>query len=235
MNTLKRFWSDAVLSAYYLIKLMPSSILDSASPHCILLPSSPLFSFPPKIFGCTYYVHNLGFGFNKLDTRATKYVFLGYSRTQNGYRCYSPVLRGHLTSADLSFLNLHHISSLLVLLMTLFLCHPLFHLLSCVPYPLFIQSYCLHYLLLTHKFTLVAQGHLLLCLHQFSRRLQIRFHHLSQNRCLLLSEKVQVLVSPITPLVILVNLTILYWSLMFTNTKQVIYSICILIEIRGMT
>jgi hypothetical protein len=102
---LKQFLSDAVLTACYLITWIPSSVLGSAPPHSILLPSSPLFSLPPKIFGCTYYIQNLGPGFDKLDACATKCVFLGYSRTQKGYRYYSPVLRRYFTSADAIFLE----------------------------------------------------------------------------------------------------------------------------------
>lgn len=123
----------------------------------------------------------------------------------------------------LSFLNLHHIYSVSVLLVTLFLSHPpLLHFLSQVPYPPLIQSYCLHYLLLPCKFTPVAQGHLL------------QLHHLSQNHCLLLSEKVPITKHPISHLGSSHKKQ--YWSLMFTNARQIIqYSICLLIEIRGMT
>ena len=49
------------------------------------------------------YVHHLGPGFDKLDPHATKCVFLGYSTTQKGYRCYSPVLQCYSTCADVTF------------------------------------------------------------------------------------------------------------------------------------
>jgi hypothetical protein len=75
-------------------------ILSIGCLHCILIPSSPLFSLPPKVFGGTYYVHNLGPGFKKLDTC----VLLNASFFA-GYQCYSPVLRGHFTSADVIFLE----------------------------------------------------------------------------------------------------------------------------------
>jgi hypothetical protein len=76
-----------------------------ASPHSLLYPSSSLFSLPLKVFRCVCYVHNLGSGFGKLDPRATKCVFLGYSTTQKGYRCYSPVLRCYFTSVDVTFVE----------------------------------------------------------------------------------------------------------------------------------
>ena len=39
----------------------------------------------------------------KLDPRSIKCVFLGYSRTQKGYRYYSPTLQRHFISADVTF------------------------------------------------------------------------------------------------------------------------------------
>jgi hypothetical protein len=103
MHVPKQFWTDAVLTACYLINRMPSSILEGASPHSLLYPSSSPFSLPLKVFGCVCYVHNLGHGFDKLDPRSTKCVFLGYFTTQKGYRCYSAVLRRYFTCADVTF------------------------------------------------------------------------------------------------------------------------------------
>lgn len=105
MHVPKRFWSDEVITACYLINRMPSYVLDGASTHSILFPSSPPFSLTQKIFGCVCYVHKLGPGFDKLDPRATKCVFMGYSRTKKGYRCYSPGLRRYFTSADVTFVE----------------------------------------------------------------------------------------------------------------------------------
>ena len=49
------------------------------------------------------YVHILGPRSDKLDPRSIKCVFLGYSRTQKGYRYYSPTLQRHFISADVTF------------------------------------------------------------------------------------------------------------------------------------
>jgi hypothetical protein len=105
MHVPKHFWSDTVLTANYLINRMPSLVLDGASPHSLLYSSSPPFALPLKVFGCVCYVHNLGPGYDKLDPRSTKCVFLSYSTTQKGYRCYSPVLRRYFTSADVMFVE----------------------------------------------------------------------------------------------------------------------------------
>ncbi|KAK2437071.1 putative mitochondrial protein [Trifolium repens] len=98
-----RFWGDAVLTACYLINRMPSSVLDGNIPHSILFPHSPFHSVPPRVFGSTCFVHNLSPGLDKLSARSLKCVFLGYHRSQKGYRCYSPTLRRYLVSADVTF------------------------------------------------------------------------------------------------------------------------------------
>jgi hypothetical protein len=47
-------------------------------------------SIPPsKIFSCMCFVKNNGLIVGKLDLRTVKYIFLGYSGTQNGYVCWS--------------------------------------------------------------------------------------------------------------------------------------------------
>ena len=52
------------------------------------------------VFGCIYFVQDLSPGLDKLFARAIKCVFLGYSRLQKGYKCYSPSTRRYYMSAD---------------------------------------------------------------------------------------------------------------------------------------
>ena len=82
---------------------MPSSSIKNKIAHSILFPEEPLFHVDPRIFGCTCIVHNLSPGFDKLAARAIKCVFLGYSRLQKGYRCYSPAHNRYYISADVIF------------------------------------------------------------------------------------------------------------------------------------
>ena len=44
-----------------------------------------LGTLSPKVFGCTVFVHIPSKDRPKLDPRATKCIFLGYSPTQKGY------------------------------------------------------------------------------------------------------------------------------------------------------
>nr|CAN78715.1 hypothetical protein VITISV_030863 [Vitis vinifera] len=98
-----RFWEDAVLTACYLINRMPSSVLHNQIPHSLLFPDQPLYFLPPRVFGCTCFVHILTPRQDKLSAKAMKCLFLGYSRLQKGYRCYSLETHRYFISADVTF------------------------------------------------------------------------------------------------------------------------------------
>ncbi|RVX23604.1 Retrovirus-related Pol polyprotein from transposon TNT 1-94 [Vitis vinifera] len=98
-----RFWGDAVLTACYLINRMPSSVLHDQILHFLLFPDQPLYFLPPRVFGCTCFVHILTPGQDKLSAKAMKCLFLGYSRLQKGYRCYSLETHRYFISADVTF------------------------------------------------------------------------------------------------------------------------------------
>ena len=76
------FWGDAILTACYLINRMPSSMLHDQIPHSLLFLDQSLYFLPPRVFVCTCFVHILTPGQDKLSTKATKCIFLGYSRLQ---------------------------------------------------------------------------------------------------------------------------------------------------------
>ena len=82
---------------------MSSSIFHDKIPHSILFPSQPLFCLPPRVFGCVCFVHILILGQDKLSSKATKCVFLGYSQLQRGYHCYYPNTHRYFVSADVTF------------------------------------------------------------------------------------------------------------------------------------
>ena len=82
---------------------LPSAALGGAIPLQRLTLAADLFSLPPRVFGCTAFVQDHTPGLSKLAPRAQKGVFVGYSRTQKGYRVYFPDRRQYVTSADVTF------------------------------------------------------------------------------------------------------------------------------------
>ena len=61
-----------------------------------------LYAVPLHVFGSTCFVHDLSPGRDKLFVRAVKCVFVGYSKAQKGYRCYSPSAHRFYVSADVT-------------------------------------------------------------------------------------------------------------------------------------
>ena len=56
-----------------------------------------------KVFGCIAYVHVPNELQTKLDPKAKKCVFIGYSLEQKGYKCYNPSTRDVNVSRDVVF------------------------------------------------------------------------------------------------------------------------------------
>ncbi|RVX21188.1 Retrovirus-related Pol polyprotein from transposon TNT 1-94 [Vitis vinifera] len=103
MKVPKQFWADAVSTACFLINRMPTVVLKGDIPYKVIHPQKSLFPLEPRIFGCTCYVRDTRPFVTKLDPKALQCVFLGYSRLQKGYRCFSPDLNKYLVSTDVVF------------------------------------------------------------------------------------------------------------------------------------
>uniref|UniRef100_A0A5B6Z677 Putative polyprotein n=1 Tax=Davidia involucrata TaxID=16924 RepID=A0A5B6Z677_DAVIN len=103
MQVPTNFWGDAVLTAAYLINRMPLSTLDFQVPLDLLQGTSLGHRFPLRVFGCVCFVHDHRPSRGKLDPKALRCVFLGYSATQKGYKCYHPSSRKTFVSMDVTF------------------------------------------------------------------------------------------------------------------------------------
>ena len=107
MHVPKRFWGDVILTAAFLINRMPRVLQFKTPLHTLSqhhsLPS--LFNIPPKVFGCTCYIYVHQHQHGKMDTRARKCLFVGYSATQKGYQCYHPPSGKVFVSMDVTFLE----------------------------------------------------------------------------------------------------------------------------------
>ncbi|KAD3069268.1 hypothetical protein E3N88_37148 [Mikania micrantha] len=88
-NVPKRFWHFAFDTAVYLINRMPSRTNFSLSPFEQVFHHTPNFSFL-RIFGCQCFPHLRPYNKHKMDFRSIPCVFLGYSPSHHGYRCFDP-------------------------------------------------------------------------------------------------------------------------------------------------
>ncbi|WZY94082.1 hypothetical protein YC2023_066411 [Brassica napus] len=104
MNVPKRFWSDAVQTACYLINRVPTRVLKKLSPFEVLNKTKPHIDHL-RVFGCLCYVMIPGERRNKLEAKSTKAMFIGYSITQKGYKCYDPITRRVMVSREVKFVE----------------------------------------------------------------------------------------------------------------------------------
>ena len=74
-------------------------LLIQAFPHTKFISSD----LPPKVFGCSAFVHIHQKNRTKLDPKSVKCIFLGYSTNQKGYKCYSPRNKKMYNSMDVTF------------------------------------------------------------------------------------------------------------------------------------
>ena len=102
-----QFWGGSILTTTYLINRMPSRVLSFVTPFQKFqefFPHSRIGAHLPLcVFRSTVFVHTHGPKQNKLDPRALKCVFLGYSSTQKGYKCYDPISQKLYISLDVTF------------------------------------------------------------------------------------------------------------------------------------
>ncbi|WZZ44848.1 hypothetical protein YC2023_041107 [Brassica napus] len=103
-NVPKRFWGDAVQTACYLINKIPTKNLKNLSPFEVLNKTKPHLDHL-KVFGCLCYALVPGERRNKLEAKSTKAMFIGYSITQKGYKCYDTITRRVMVSRDVKFVE----------------------------------------------------------------------------------------------------------------------------------
>ena len=103
MHVPKHFWADAFSTACFLINMIPSLVLNWATPYHQLFPNNSLFPIDSKIFGCTCFVQDVRPHVSKHDPKSLKCIFMEYSRVKKGYRCYCPTLRRYFVSTDVTF------------------------------------------------------------------------------------------------------------------------------------
>ena len=101
-NMPKHFWSEAVHIAVYIMNITPTAVVHGMTPEERFTGKKPDVSHL-KVFGCIAYVHVPDELRKKLEPKAEKCIFIGYSLEQKGYRCYNPVKSEFRVSRDVIF------------------------------------------------------------------------------------------------------------------------------------
>ncbi len=96
------FWAKAVATAIYIMNRTPTTAVHGMTPEEKFTGKKPDVSHL-RVFGCIAYVHVPDEKRSKLDPKAEKCIFIGYSSKQKGYRCFSPSTRKLQVSKDVVF------------------------------------------------------------------------------------------------------------------------------------
>ena len=83
------YWTEAIHTAIYITNKTPTMTIHNVTPK-EKYTRQKLDLSHMKLFGCIAYVHVLDKLHTKLDPKAQKCVFIGYSLEQKGYKCYNP-------------------------------------------------------------------------------------------------------------------------------------------------
>jgi hypothetical protein len=98
----KRFWAEAVSTAVYLLNRCPTKAVQNKTPIEAWSRRKPSAKHL-KVFGCICYSHIPKEKRGKLDEKAEKGIFLGYSTQSKGYRVYSLETNKLIISRDVKF------------------------------------------------------------------------------------------------------------------------------------
>ena len=91
-----------VATAIYIMNRTPTTAVHGMTPEEKFIGKKPDVSHL-KVFGYIAYVHVPDEKRSKLDPKADKCIFIGYSSEQKGYRCFSPFTRKLQVSRDVVF------------------------------------------------------------------------------------------------------------------------------------
>ncbi|MCO5596375.1 hypothetical protein L7F22_050436 [Adiantum nelumboides] len=96
------YWAEATSTAVYTMNRTPTVAVHDMTPEEKFTAKKPNVSHF-KVYGCIAYVHVPYELKTKLDPKAEKCVFIGYSVEQKGYKCYNPVTRQVRVNRDVVF------------------------------------------------------------------------------------------------------------------------------------
>ena len=98
------FWLEAVMCATYILNRCPTKSLQSITPYEAWHGKKPSIGHL-RVFGCLAYALVPMQQRRKLDDKAVKCIFVGYSAESKGYRLYHPQSKRILISQDVVFVE----------------------------------------------------------------------------------------------------------------------------------
>lgn len=103
-NLQKCYWGEAVTTAAYITNRCPTRSISYATPEELWSGKKPNLKHL-RVFGCEVMVHVPDAKRQKLDPKASKMIFIGYSEVTKGYRLLDTKTRKVLISRDVVFLE----------------------------------------------------------------------------------------------------------------------------------
>jgi hypothetical protein len=101
-NLRNYFWAEVVATVVYIMNRTPTTAVHGMTPEEKFTGKKPDVSHL-KVFGYITYVHVPDEKRSKLDPKAEKCIFIGYSLEQKGYRCFNPFTWKLQVSRDVVF------------------------------------------------------------------------------------------------------------------------------------
>ena len=98
------FWLEAVMCATYVLNRCPTKALQTITPYEAWHGRKPSIAHL-RVFGCLAYSLVPQQHRKKLDDKAVKCIFVGYSAKSKGYRLYHPQTKRILVSRDVVFVE----------------------------------------------------------------------------------------------------------------------------------
>ena len=98
----RSFWLEAIICANYVLNRCPTKALQNITPYEAWTGRKPTVQHF-KVFGCLAYALIPEHKWGKLDDKAAKCIFVGYSTESKGYRLYHPGTRKIIVSRDVMF------------------------------------------------------------------------------------------------------------------------------------
>jgi hypothetical protein len=96
------FWVEVIATAVYIMNRTPTAAVHGMTHEEKFTGKKPNVSHF-RVFGCIAYVHVPDEKRSKLNPKAEKCIFIGYSLKQKGYRCFNPSTQKLQVNRDVVF------------------------------------------------------------------------------------------------------------------------------------